>query len=197
MNEVVAKKFKDENKNTYTLDVNGKAVDGVKAEVTISHDDNHLIAEFEIEEKQLRRMATHHNDEVYEDSCVEIFLKRDDEIIYRNFELSASMWALVGEGELQPNRVRLDPKRIDKIERNIKILENNNKSSHYIITEKINLRDWGLLKEDEKIEDLKLKGNIYKCGFKLDEPHQLTLFEMKEGYTTFHDPTCFKRIRFE
>lgn len=197
MSEVIAKNFSNETKNTYTLVDDGKLVDGVNVEVTISHDSENLIAEFDIIEKQLRRMATHHNDEVYLDSCVEIFLKRDDEEIYRNFELSASMWALVGVGVGPLGRTRLDPKRIDKIERNINILENNNKRSHYLISEKINLRDWGLLKENEKIEDLKLKGNIYKCGFKLDEPHRLTLFEMKEGYVSFHDPSCFKRIKFE
>jgi hypothetical protein len=196
MKEIIAKNFCAETKNTYTLIDNGLPADGVTVKVTISHDDDNLIAEFDIIEKQLRRMATHHNDEVYEDSCVEIFIMKDGDEFYRNFELSASMWALVGEGA-PINRHRLDPKRIDKIERNIKILENNNKKSHYLITEKINLRDWGFLAKNEKIEDLKLKGNIYKCGDKLEDPHKLTLFEMKEGYTTFHDPSCFQRIKFE
>lgn len=194
---VVAKNFDAECKNKYQLIDHEKDIEGVKVTVTLSHDEDNLIAEFEVIEKQLRRMATHHNDEVYEDSCVEIFIKRDDEEIYHNFELSASMWALVGEGGLQPNRTRLDPNRIDKIERSINILENNNKKSHYFINEKINLRDWNILKEGERIEDSNLTLNIFKCGFKLDEPHQLTLFRMKDNYTTFHDPECFQRIKFE
>lgn len=197
MNKIIVNNIKDEINNSYVLIDNGDDVKGVKAVVKLSHDDDNLIAEFDIIEKQLRRMATHHNDEVYEDSCVEIFLKRDDDPIYRNFELSATMWALVGEGSSSIGRNRLDPQRIDKIKREIKILENNNKRSHYIIKEQINLRDWQLLKSNEKIEDLKLKGNIFKYGAKLDEPHKLTLFPMKKGFITFHDPSCFRRIEFQ
>jgi hypothetical protein len=196
MNEVIAKNCSEKDLNVYELQSNEDVYDGVSASVALSHDDDNLIVKFDVIEKQLRRMATHHNDEVYEDSCVEVFLQREGSSIYRNFELSATMYELVGEGECLEKRVRLDPKRIDEIERSITIIENTTKRVHYIIDEKINLRDWGFLNDGEKIEDLKLRCNMTKYGAKLEEPNRLTLFKMKEGYVTFHDKTSFRPIKF-
>jgi hypothetical protein len=196
MERIVIENIESKNKKELLLTPCWIATPEVSVKVVLEHDECNLIATFDVTEKQLRRMSTHNNDEVYEDSCVEIFLKRDDEEFYRNFELSASTYMLVGKGSSRYDRIRYDVSRIEKIERSVQILENNNHRSHYIVKEYINLIEWNILKEGELIEDLKLFGNIYKCGPSFDGPHYLSYFKMKPNIEDFHKPECFGKIEF-
>lgn len=168
----------------------------VNVKVLLKHDESNLIATFDVVEKQLTRMSTHNNDEVYEDSCVEIFLKREDEEFYRNFEISATTFMLVGKGISRYDRIRYDVNSIKKIKRSIEILENNYNRSHYKIKVSINLRDWHILKDDESIKDLNIVGNIYKCGPSFDKFHFQSLFEMEPNIIDFHNPKCFRKLVF-
>ncbi|MBK5200458.1 MAG: hypothetical protein JJE21_02885 [Spirochaetaceae bacterium] len=185
-------------KNNETLILKPCWVDSpeVMVKVVLEHDESNLIATFEVFEKQLRRMSTHNNDEVYEDSCVEIFLKREDEEFYRNFELSATTFMLVGRGSSRYGRIRYDISYIEKIHRSIEILENNSNRSHYIIKESINLRDWHILKAGESIKELKIVGNIYKCGPTFEKLHFQSLFEMDPNLINFHNAKCFRKFEF-
>lgn len=197
MNAIEIKKLNSKDSNYLTLKPCWLDSSDVIVKVLLEHDSENLFLTFDVIEKQLIRMSTHHNDEVYEDSCVEIFIKREDEEFYRNFELSATTFMLVGKGTSRHDRIRYDETRIEKIERSIQILENNYNRSHYIINEKINLKDWHLLKEGEDIKDLKLMGNIYKCGYTFEKPHYQSLFEMNPDIIDFHKPEyfrCFKLI---
>lgn len=180
----------------HKLKPNWIKTDNVDVSLALSHDEKKLYLTYDVLEPELRREASFHNDRVWTDSCVEVFLKRADSSDYYNFECSASLWMLVGKGAVNTKRNRFDAEKIDLIERNINILEKENGRFHYTVSFKIDLINWGLLKEEENIEDLKLTGNFYKCGDDLKEPHFLSYFEMDKEVRNFHNPDCFGQINF-
>lgn len=168
----------------------------IKVKLELFHTKTDLLLEFDIIEKELRMESKFNNDTVYEDSCVEFFVKRCDSKEYLNFEISASSFMLVGKGESRFNRVLFRNKEISEIKRDISILEKNRNNCHWRVNISINLVKWGLLNAGENIENLILKGNFYKCGDKLKEPHYLSLFPINSESPNFHVPNSFKEILF-
>ena len=141
-------------------------------------------------------VTTFNNDKVYEDSCVEFFIKRCDSEDYLNFEISASSFMLVGRGSSRFNRTLFDDKEIREIERDIIILEESTNKCHWKVNLSLDLVKWGLLYKNEKIENLILKANFFKCGDKLKKPHYMSLFPINSESPNFHVPESFKEILF-
>jgi len=168
----------------------------VEAAVRLSHEGRFLHLRFSIQEPQLRRMCTAHNQKAYTDSCMEIFLQRAGEEEYVNFEFSASTKALVGRGKGRAGRTLYPPFVIDEIPITLTLLENTNIQSRYRLDVAIDLVLFGLMKEGESLSSLKLKGNIYKCGDELKEPHHLCYAPIGTLKADFHTPSYFVPFAF-
>ncbi|MDT4762034.1 carbohydrate-binding family 9-like protein [Sphaerochaeta sp. PS] len=170
--------------------------EGVEASVRLSHDGRHLFVRFSIQEPQLRRMCTEHNQKVHTDSCMEIFLQREGSAEYVNFEFSATTKALVGRGEGRANRTLYPTFTIEEIPLSFELLENNNVQSRYRLDVSIDLVLFGLMQEGESLSSLRLKGNIYKCGDGLKKPHYLCYGPIGTVKPDFHTPEYFVPFRF-
>lgn len=168
----------------------------VEASVRLSHEGRFLHLRYSIQEPQLRRMCTEHNQRVHTDSCMEIFLQREGEDEYVNFEFSASTKALVGRGKAREGRTLYPPFVIDQIPITLTLFENNNIRSRYRLDAAIDLVLFGLMKEGETPSFLKLKGNIYKCGDGLKVPHYLCYAPVGTLKADFHTPSYFVPLKF-
>ncbi len=168
----------------------------VEASVRLSHEGRFLHLRFSIQEPELRRMCTEHNQKVHTDSCMEIFLQREGEREYVNFEFSASTKALVGRGEGREGRTLYPPFVIDQIPLTLTLLENTNTRSRYRLDVAIDLVLFGLMKEEETPSFIKLKGNIYKCGDGLKVPHYLCYAPIGTLKADFHTPSYFVPFTF-
>ncbi len=168
----------------------------VEASVRLIHEGRFLHLRFSIQEPQLRRMCTEHNQKVCTDSCMEIFLQREGENEYVNFEFSASTKALVGRGKEREGRTLYPSFVIDQIPITLTLLENNNTQSRYRLDVAIDLVLFGLMKEEETTSFIKLKGNIYKCGDALNEPHYLCYAPIGTLKADFHTPSYFVPFKF-
>lgn len=155
-----------------------------------------LIIEWNVKEPQLRRMCTHANDEVWTDSCVEIFLKRPDESEYRNFEFSAAGYALVGHGSSRKGRELYPEATVASIPIKVTLLENTTKESVWKLHAEIDLQAFGLLQEGEELKGKTLEGNIYNCGDGLAVPHFLTYAPIDTLRPDFHQPSFFVPFTF-
>ncbi len=168
----------------------------VEASVRLSHEGRFLYLRYSIQEPQLRRMCTEHNQKVHTDSCMEIFLQREGEDEYVNFEFSASTKALVGRGRERAGRTLYPTFVIDQIPIELTLLENNNIRSRYRLDVAIDLVLFDLMKEEETSSFIKLKGNIYKCGDELKDPHYLCYAPIGTLKPDFHTPAYFVPFKF-
>ncbi|HAF85422.1 MAG TPA: hypothetical protein DCG32_03460 [Sphaerochaeta sp.] len=168
----------------------------VEASVRLAHEGRFLHLRFSIQEPQLRRMCTEHNQNVCTDSCMEIFLQREGESEYVNFEFSASTKALVGRGKQRGGRLLYPFPVIDQIPITLTLLENNANQSRYRLDVSIDLVLFGLMKEEETTSFIRLRGNIYKCGDNLKDPHYLCYAPIGTLKADFHTPSYFVPFRF-
>lgn len=168
----------------------------VEASVRLSHEGRFLHLRFAIQEPDLRRMCTEHNQKVYTDSCMEIFLQREGDDEYVNFEFSASTKALIGRGKGREGRTLYPPFVIDQVPIKLTLLENNNTQSRYRLDVTLDLVLFGLMKGEEATSFIRLKGNIYKCGDGLKVPHYLCYAPIGTLKADFHTPAYFVPFKF-
>ncbi len=169
---------------------------GAEASVRLRWEGNTLFVRFMVSEPQLRRMTSEHNQAVWEDSCVEVFLQREGADEYVNVECSASTKMLVARGTSRCNRQHYPVEFIQTIPLTITILENSNARSRWRADLELDLVALGLMKGDEWMEDVRLRGNFYKCGDKLDEPHYLAAAEIMTSAPDFHRSEYFIPMSF-
>jgi hypothetical protein len=169
--------------------------DDVEASLRLSWEGSFLHLRFLVREPQLRRMVTEHNGRVWEDSCVEAFLARQDSEEYINVECSASTSILLGKGQSRHDRQLFPVSVIENIPYTVEILENNTKQSRWKAELSLDLVQLGVLKEGETLEDVPLKGNFTCCGDKLAKPHYLCAQEIGTLKPDFHTPAYFTPIK--
>lgn len=155
--------------------------------LTLSCDKEKLYFEFNVTEKELRRMVVEDNGSVWLDSCMELFISPDN-VNYYNFEFSASKALRCGYGPNRQERPLVDSEKLKLVEREIVVLENNNKRSRYSFKGSIPLKEFGLDKEV-------LYLNAYKCGDGLKEPHFISLFNIDLPNPDFHQIKFFKPVK--
>lgn len=169
----------------------------VEASARLRYEGRFLHVRFMATEPQLRRMIVQHNDPVWEDSCVEIFLQREGHPEYLNVECSASTKMLVARGTSREDRERWPIDFIDEIPCTVTILENSTARSRWKAEIALDLVQLGLVDADEPMDEVVLRGNLYKCGDKLKEPHFLAAFPIGTLKPDFHRPEFFVRFSFE
>jgi len=163
----------------------GSKPEDVKANAKITLDGSHVTLEYDVIEKELRRMISEDDGNVWTDSCVEFFCGDGEN--YCNFEFSASGCMLAGFGSERKNRKRFSKEELKKVKREVTILENNNHQSHWTLKAELDLDDFGLTKRP-------LYFNMYKCGDDLKVPHFLSAFNIDLEKPDFHRPEFFQLL---
>ncbi|MBN2653321.1 MAG: hypothetical protein JXR63_13155 [Spirochaetales bacterium] len=154
-----------------------------------------LFIYYNVKERQTTAEHSPINSQVWQDSCVEFFIKINEKE-YQNFEFNCCGVPLSATGESRHNRRFLTDEELKRIEvistfdkKDIPFKLNN---SNWEMTIKI---PYDIIKTNciftEKNEYL---ANFYKCNENSDFPHFLTWNEIKTEKPDFHRPEFFGKL---
>lgn len=168
--------------------------------VAMAHDDAHIYLQYTVQENSIIAKTTTNNGPVWQDSCVELFIMPEADGIFYNFEFNCIGAKLLYAGKTRNERTPADDATIDKI-----ITEST--LGHEPFEEKKGYFDWTLTVViplscffQHTIKTLKgktSKGNFYKCGDGLSQPHYLAWNNIETPNPDFHTPQYFGEIMFE
>ncbi len=149
--------------------------------------DKGISVKFETEEHPVTVNYFSNNDPVNRDSCVEFFLNPDTDNAknYLNFEMNTK-----GVLHLQ---VGTEEKRQDicDVDFNIFNIETKLLNSGWIL--KIYI-PFDFLKRYFKNISKEMKGNLYKCGDRTENPHYLSWSPVNTKYPSFHNTESFGKL---
>ena len=168
-----------------------------KPEVKIraAHDADSLLVRFNVVENGLRAVCTDLNGPVWEDDCVELFVKTPGSGFYYNFETNCIGIGLVSRRVSREECVHFDDEAMAKVGR-----------CSSVPLAPVNLegeQSWSLeLKIPFCLLDCGpkpelLEANFYKCGDKTAVPHFLCWNPVETPKPDFHRPEFFGRLILE
>lgn len=187
-----------------------------KVEVSIAHSDKSLLIRFDVEEEGCRAVCTESNGPVWEDSCVEFFVKESESDYYYNFETSCIGIGLAGKRKSRSDFRHFTPEEMAHIKRRASLpckpFEAKGVTKWSIDLE-VPFKSIGCgAKQTEtdnqgeaKREDacLRIHGNsvpgtllanFYKCGDKTLKPHYLSWSPVLTPSPDFHRPEYFGKL---
>ena len=85
--------------------------------VRVAHTDSSLLLDYSVSEETVRAVAYADYGNVWEDSCVEFFVKADDSDNYFNIECNCAGTLLIAEGENRNNRRHLPVEKLQAVSR--------------------------------------------------------------------------------
>ena len=163
----------------------------------IAHNGKNLILRYDVKENEILAQVENDNGDVWTDSCVEMFLAFDSEHYY-NLECNCIGSILL---RYQDNERKLmhyfTPQRLSGIKR-YPSLERKKKEkqqgdfqwSVLLIIPHTTFKESKLIDFDE----INLKGNFYKCGDNLTQPHFLSWNKIDWPKPNFHLSQFFGEI---
>jgi hypothetical protein len=165
------------------------------ASFVITHGNDAVFLKYFIEEGTLRSTYVRPNDPVYNDSCVEFFIGFEGEEDYYNFEFNCAGTCLAGYGTGK-ERALLPANEILKIRHHSLIRTLTGKSLlHWELTLIIPLEVF-IHHRLITLAQVKGRGNFFKCGDEMPEPHHLTWAPIRSPYPDFHLSRFFGDLHF-
>ncbi|MDP6356028.1 MAG: carbohydrate-binding family 9-like protein [Planctomycetota bacterium] len=176
-----------------------------RAEFKIAYDDRCIYMFFKVDDRCVRAVANHYQDDVCRDSCVEFFFApgRDVTEGYFNLEVNCGGTALFHFQEKQGQGVIPIPERdFEKVALahslpefiNPELVEPTTWTIKYAIPFDI-LRDYRSFSEPGS--GVVWRANYYKCGDRTSHPHWLTWSPVDFPQPHFHLPEFFGTVTFE
>lgn len=166
----------------------------------IAHTGNTLLLKYYVREKSIQAKVSTINGDVYKDSCVEFFISPFADGNYYNFEFNCIGVPHVGYGDGRHNRQLLSVEVLKKI-------KTYSTLGTEPFIEKQGDFSWELFVQIplscfvnnsiSQLNGIEAKGNFYKCGDDLSEPHFVTWNPVKTENPDYHCPEFFGEIRFE
>ena len=163
-----------------------------KVEVAIAHSDNALLVRFDVEEEGCRAVCIQPNGPVWEDSCVEFFVKKPRSRYYYNFETSCIGVGLAGKRRSRSDFRHFTPDEMAQIKRR--------SSLPCKPFEKKGVTKWSVELEIPFAsigctgKPAALRANFYKCGDKTLRPHYLSWSPVMTPNPDFHRPEYFGKL---
>lgn len=169
----------------------------------------HLCVKFYVKEKTIH--AIYKSDaecQPWKEDCLELFIVPDpDSKIYFNIETSCIGYGIVGKGAERKERERLDPSQLSRL---IRVSSLGNKpigtksydsdDDNYFEWNLIVAIPWDILLKNKSVKDIKgkvIKGNLYKCGDAMPQPHYLSWSPIFTPNPNFHTPEYFGEFYME
>lgn len=164
-----------------------------KVEVYAGYNYKYLWLHFTVLEDYIRAVGKNDQDPVYQDSCVEFFVRIGDN--YRNFEFNCLGVCLSAIGANRHSRVSLDADNLSKIVRYPSLNPNDppaeGSQCDWSLTVGIPLDLIGLA------SGARFRCNFYKCGDKTTIPHYVSWAPINIPAPDFHRPEYFAEIELE
>jgi hypothetical protein len=152
---------------------------------------------FHVEGEKVRAVHAEDMAEVWNDSCVEFFVKMPDEAVYRNFEFNCIGYCVATVRQSRTEGVKpLSPQELRSIDRYASLGRQTldcQTPADWEITVKIPAALLGFPKL--KAGDI-LLGNFYKCGDETDRPHYVSWNKIDTEKPDFHRPEYFGTLEF-
>lgn len=149
-----------------------------------------------IQEPVIKAEYLNFNDPVFEDSCVEFFIAFDGDGQYYNLEFNC-VGTCRGQYGVSKNKREFLPARLLKtIAHQTRLKGRINEPIEWELTLSIPVSVF-LHHPRLSLESCRAKGNFYKCGDGLPEPHYLCWSNISAAYPEFHLKDFFKEIRFD
>ena len=167
--------------------------DGVSAEAQLSWNDEAIHVRLTAHEKNIRCTLSGRTDPVWEDSCLEFFLRPTEDLHYFNFEFNPNCALYLGYETGKPDLTRLLPVDAEKLF----APEAERTEDGWRITYRVPFVFIQRFFRDFRPEPgLRFYGNLYKCGDRTVHPHYLTWNPVPED-RSFHSPEDFGRLILE
>ncbi len=167
------------------------------------YDDNGLYIIFDVEDQYVRSVAREYQDPVYQDSCVEFFVKPDTSMGYFNFEMNCS-GVLLAQYTVMLNDKRVITPVPSAFVEGMRVYHSMPDIVETEITEPTNWRveyflPFSVLENfSGKVDDVAGKtwtANFYKCADKTSKPHWASWSPISEELN-FHRPDYFGIVKF-
>lgn len=171
-----------------------------KVQFKIGHNGTYLYIHFFVEENEVLAKTTEDNGPVWTDSCVEFFVSFGDSPYYYNAEFSCIGKALLGYRKDKKDSVHASQQVMGSIDRYSSL-------GNQPFGKKQGRFEWDMLvvipasaywnSGLTSFSGIKAKGNVYKCGDDLSEPHYLSWNPVLTENPNFHTPNYFGELVFE
>jgi hypothetical protein len=174
---------------------------GYRPEVrfNIAWNDKEILLKYYVREEFVKAEKTASNQQVSEDSCVELFISPIEDGIYYNFEFNAIGTILLGAGTGREERSLAPIRTINKVRRTSsygnKPFNEKRGESLWTITIAIPL-DAFFFHDLNEIKGKTFRANFYKCGDGLTRPHYLSWSPVGTKKPDFHQPVFFGILEF-
>ena len=149
--------------------------------------DQRLWIHYRVVNDFVRAVCRHDQEPVWQDSCVEFFIKQGD--IYRNFEFNSLGVCLSAFGPGRNSRTPLDEASLAQVLRfpslSIQTLPSDGVAANWSLTVAIPLRLIGLKPGSQ------FMANFYKCGDNTKVPHYISWSAIATPSPDFHQPKFF------
>ena len=176
-----------------------------RAEVKIAYDETSISLMFHVTDQYVRAVAVAHQDNVWEDSCVEFFFTPNSDVSkgYFNLEMNCGGMMLFhfqpGQGKDRIIIPISDCNRIRVVHSLPKIIEPEIKEPvtwtvAYSIPLALVEKYCTMTPPGPQVE---WRGNFYKCGDKTSHPHWLTWAQVDFPKPNFHLPQSFGILEFQ
>ena len=166
--------------------------------VRVAHDGERLYLYYIVTGEAIRAENRKDFGSVWEDSCVEFFMQREGEKIYRNFECNVLGVLLAAQHETREKAVQLT-REVQSVFRHSTIChryEEGRQVSDWTMYLEIPKEVMGFA-EHESLAGQKIRANFYKCGDKTPEPHFLSWSSIDLPSPNFHVSRFFGILELE
>lgn len=164
--------------------------------VRLLHDGDLLYLYYTVTGEAVRAANTEDFGSVWEDSCVEFFMQREGESIYRNFECNILGVLLSRRHESREKGEKQDVSSIFRFSTICHRYERDRQVSDWSMYLEIPKSTLGF-DVHESLSGQKIKANFYKCGDKTPEPHFLSWNPIDLPKPNFHVPQFFGLLDLE
>lgn len=176
-----------------------KSSSTAQANFTVAHNGRSIFLKFRVLEKVIKAVYRVTNEPVSKDSCVEFFIGLENGNLYYNFEFNCigTCKAAFGSRD-RKERKTLSPAVITRIRRQALIRTGEPLEEGMVSWELTAVIPLEVFCHDAitSLRGLDARGNFYKCGDNLPEPHFMAWNEVKAAKPNFHLPEYFGKMRF-
>ena len=172
-----------------------------KVEFAAAHTGDALLLHYRIEEQSVRAVAKADHEHIWEDACVEFFVKlQETDALYYNIECNCTGKLIVAAGEGRENRKPSPAEVMQEIDRWASLgtepFNTIEEPTAWEVALRLPLETF-FLHKIISLEGLTARGNAYKCGDNLPVPHFVIFNPNKTENPDFHRPEFFGQIVFQ
>lgn len=165
---------------------------------SIAHSDDCIFIKYYVQERSVQALHWQPNGPVYKDSCVEFFLAFGEEAGYYNLEFNCIGACLCGYGSGREKREEIPEQLLDLIKYQALLQKDHAGSEDGVSWDLTLMVPLAVFCHHRltALRSLRCRGNFFKCGDDLPEPHFLSWSPIESEKPDFHQPRFFGDLQF-